>query len=55
MAVQSNREGFLKGRLLPDTILSGIASLASILLVRWISAAPFGFTRHVVIFVVTTY
>ena len=51
MAVQSNREGFLKGRLLPDTILSGIASLASILLVRWISAAPFGFTRHVVIFV----
>ena len=37
--------------LLQDLILSCIASLGTMLLVRWLSEPEFGFTRHLAIFV----
>ena len=46
----SKRLRSIKDSILQDTILSCIASLFSILLVRWVSEPSFGFTRHVLFF-----
>lgn len=51
-----NKEGVGKRRrsvqdsIFQDTLLSCVASLFSILLVRWVSEPTFGFTRHVIFF-----
>lgn len=44
------RRRSIQDSLFQDTILSCIASLFSILLVRWVSEPSFGFTRHVLFF-----
>ena len=41
--------------LLQDLVLSCIASLGTILLLRWLSEPEFGFTRHLAFFVGTAF
>jgi lipopolysaccharide/colanic/teichoic acid biosynthesis glycosyltransferase len=53
--MESNPEGGRRRRsvqdsIFQDTLLSCVASLFSILLVRWVSEPSFGFTRHVLFF-----
>ena len=51
MAYNENRKSFFREWWVQDIVMSCIASLAAILLVRWASEASFGFTQHVLIYV----
>ena len=48
---KTSNKSVVADSLLRDLVMSCLASVASILLVRWVSEPTYGFTRHVLIFV----